>query len=190
MSKLVKLYPPAWRRRYGAELEEAANASPGWKTRIDLVRGAIDAWSHSISPYFKSHGFKSEGGGQLTQEAIRPGFVRVSAVLMVLPLFFLGMNLKNELTGTDGLIFEWFFASTFGELVVVLGPFLAICLLVLPAVKVGFDRGSIDGGHRGPVLNISVRFSRSQVLTLAVAAVTATAFLGYFFLENFVARGA
>jgi hypothetical protein len=42
---LVKLYPPAWRRRYGRELTELISTQPAsFGTAIDLVAGAVDAW--------------------------------------------------------------------------------------------------------------------------------------------------
>jgi hypothetical protein len=42
---LIKLYPPAWRRRYGHELAELISTQPAsFGTAIDLIAGAIDAW--------------------------------------------------------------------------------------------------------------------------------------------------
>jgi hypothetical protein len=42
---LIKLYPPAWRRRYGRELAELIATQPAsFRTAIDLVAAAIDAW--------------------------------------------------------------------------------------------------------------------------------------------------
>ncbi|MEW5990168.1 MAG: hypothetical protein AB1736_02330 [Chloroflexota bacterium] len=47
MSRLVDLYPRAWRARYGDELEDLAAARPlGLGGTIDLVRGAFDAHRH------------------------------------------------------------------------------------------------------------------------------------------------
>lgn len=47
MSRLVALYPRAWRVRYGDELEELVAARPlGLGGSIDLVLGAIDAHRH------------------------------------------------------------------------------------------------------------------------------------------------
>jgi hypothetical protein len=44
---LLKLYPPRWRRRYGAELAEIVAAQPfSIGAAIDLIAGAIDAWLH------------------------------------------------------------------------------------------------------------------------------------------------
>jgi len=42
---LIGLYPPAWRRRYGRELAELLAAQPmSFRTAVDLVAGAVDAW--------------------------------------------------------------------------------------------------------------------------------------------------
>jgi hypothetical protein len=42
---LIRLYPPAWRRRYGRELAEMLAAQPmSFRTGVDLVAGAVDAW--------------------------------------------------------------------------------------------------------------------------------------------------
>ena len=45
MTWLIRLYPPAWRRRYGRELAELLATQPAsFRTAIDLVAGAVDAW--------------------------------------------------------------------------------------------------------------------------------------------------
>jgi hypothetical protein len=42
---LIRLYPPAWRRRYGRELAALLAAQPAsFRTAVDLVAGAVDAW--------------------------------------------------------------------------------------------------------------------------------------------------
>jgi hypothetical protein len=42
---LIRLYPPAWRRRYGRELAELISSQPAsFGMAIDLVAGAVDAW--------------------------------------------------------------------------------------------------------------------------------------------------
>lgn len=44
---LLRLYPRRWRARYGQEMEALLEARPvSWRGRLDLVRGAIDAWIH------------------------------------------------------------------------------------------------------------------------------------------------
>ena len=45
MTWLIRLYPPAWRRRYGRELAELLATEPAsFRTAVDLVAGAVDAW--------------------------------------------------------------------------------------------------------------------------------------------------
>ena len=45
MTWLIWLYPPVWRRRYGRELAELLAAQPmSFRTAVDLVAGAVDAW--------------------------------------------------------------------------------------------------------------------------------------------------
>ena len=47
MSSLLRLYPRAWRARYGPELEDLmAHRSLGLSGSIDLIRGAVDAHRH------------------------------------------------------------------------------------------------------------------------------------------------
>jgi hypothetical protein len=47
MNALLRLYPPAWRRRYGEEITELLSKTPVSLTAaLDLLRGATDAWLH------------------------------------------------------------------------------------------------------------------------------------------------
>jgi hypothetical protein len=47
MNRLVRLYPRAWRDRYLAELEDLLlDRPPTLADRLDIVRGALDAWIH------------------------------------------------------------------------------------------------------------------------------------------------
>jgi hypothetical protein len=49
-SGLIRLYPTAWRRRYAVEvLAMLEQRSVGSRDRLDLVRGALDAWLHEPS---------------------------------------------------------------------------------------------------------------------------------------------
>jgi hypothetical protein len=47
VSALLRLYPAAWRSRYGDEMEALLEQRrPGRRERLDLLRGAFDAWLH------------------------------------------------------------------------------------------------------------------------------------------------
>jgi hypothetical protein len=51
VSSLVRLYPGAWRRRYGDEMEALLeDRRPTVRERLDLLRGALDAWLHPPTP--------------------------------------------------------------------------------------------------------------------------------------------
>jgi hypothetical protein len=47
MSRILRLYPRAWRERYLAELEDLlADRPPTVRDHMDMARGALDAWIH------------------------------------------------------------------------------------------------------------------------------------------------
>lgn len=47
MSRLLRMYPPAWRERYLEEFTELLDARPAsLADRFDILRGALDAWIH------------------------------------------------------------------------------------------------------------------------------------------------
>ena len=48
---LLRLYPGRWRARYGEEMSALLEARPMTRRdRVDLVRGALDAWIHPPTP--------------------------------------------------------------------------------------------------------------------------------------------
>ncbi|MGH8923415.1 MAG: hypothetical protein ACRDWA_02040 [Acidimicrobiia bacterium] len=162
MKGLLRLYPQSWRRRYGREVAELAELSPGWRTQVDLLLGAIDAWIIF-------------GGGEMKRSVNA-----IAAALMVLPSIFLTANLVGELRGQEGSEFlPGLFQSPIGEAVVVLGPLLA--LLVIAGTTIRFE-----ASESGILLTLSL--TRPQILLVVAAAAVAGAFLGYAFLENFVPR--
>lgn len=62
MTWLIRLYPPAWRRRYGRELAELLATQPAsFRTAIDLVAGAVDAW---LNPQSSTTALAAESKGE------------------------------------------------------------------------------------------------------------------------------
>lgn len=48
---LLRLYPRAWRDRYASEMLAVIESGRlDWRTRLDLLRGALDAHMHPVSP--------------------------------------------------------------------------------------------------------------------------------------------
>jgi hypothetical protein len=66
---LIRLYPRAWRARYGEEMEavlDAAAGAHGIREAADLVRGALDAWLHPPTPSWLPASAALAGGGLWT----------------------------------------------------------------------------------------------------------------------------
>ena len=67
MSVLLKLYPPAWRARYGEEMTALLGTRPPSRgERLDLARGAFDAWLHPLQPSIAPIAAALIGGGLWT----------------------------------------------------------------------------------------------------------------------------
>jgi hypothetical protein len=62
MSRLISLYPTRWRARYEDEPRDALSVRPMTvRDRVDLVRGALDAWLHpELSPPHPARPFLSD----------------------------------------------------------------------------------------------------------------------------------
>jgi hypothetical protein len=71
VSALLRLYPRAWRARYGEEMLALLDDRPhGARDRVDLVRGALDAWLHPWTPSAVPIVAAFAGGGLWTLVAI------------------------------------------------------------------------------------------------------------------------
>lgn len=67
MSAWLKLYPPAWRARYGDEMGSLLEERrPSGRERLDLARGAFDAWLHPPKPSIVPVAAALVGGGLWT----------------------------------------------------------------------------------------------------------------------------
>jgi hypothetical protein len=81
---LLKLYPRAWRRRYGDEVATLVTGQPfSIAVVIDLIAGAIDVWLHpgvTMAAAMASSGNEMAGGNTMLARALRfdcsAGFTR------------------------------------------------------------------------------------------------------------------
>jgi hypothetical protein len=99
--RLTKLYPAAWRGRYGDEFEALLEAGPG--DLRTLANGLRSAMSEHISPTHFPKGLSQEQGGNLEQDpnsfgamirrpsAFIPLAMSLSALAMVLAAVAVGM---------------------------------------------------------------------------------------------------
>jgi hypothetical protein len=71
----VRLYPKAWRQRYGDEMLALLEVAPmGWRDRLDLLRGAFDAWLHPAAHSRVPAAAALIGGGLWTVSAAAVAF--------------------------------------------------------------------------------------------------------------------
>ena len=67
MNRLVGLYPRWWRDRYGDEMRALLELAPARRgDRVDLARGALDAWLHPPRPSLVPAAAALLGGGLWT----------------------------------------------------------------------------------------------------------------------------
>jgi len=70
MTWLVWLYPPRWRRRYGAELASLIATEPfALRTVADVLGGAVDAWMHPSLAVSRNE--PSEGGREMLASVLQ-----------------------------------------------------------------------------------------------------------------------
>ena len=72
MTRVLRLYPRWWRRRYGDEMRALLDVAPIRRgDRRDLARGALDAWIHPPEPSYLPAVAALLGGGIWTMIAAR-----------------------------------------------------------------------------------------------------------------------
>jgi hypothetical protein len=118
MTWLLRLYPRAWRRRYGAEVEElVASQRPSLQLAVDLIGGAIDARMkpQAFARRLEGAAIERSGGKDMvhrlrgcrdldnmtTREALLSAALTIGAALVVAAIMLIG---SNDLTETIGLV--------------------------------------------------------------------------------------
>ena len=72
MTWLLRLYPPRWRRRYGDEFLVLIAARPfSFGTALDIIGGAIDAWTRPQSHLAARGGAQPEGETVMLAKTMR-----------------------------------------------------------------------------------------------------------------------
>jgi len=112
MTAWLRLYPGPWRARYGDEMEALLEERrPGPRERLDLLRGAVDAWLHPPAPSRVPAASALIGGGLWTIAAAAvitqptpadwPGYIADVLGVAILAVCFLfvatlGVSLRAE----------------------------------------------------------------------------------------------
>jgi hypothetical protein len=190
MKRIVRLYPSAWRRRYGAELTNLLEEMPATPaTTVDLLRGAatlhIRAFVDRLAPRQVS-----AGGPPMPTHPLQrhPTATALIAALITTPTaIFVTLSLmayQLELPGVqawlqpfmDGLAQ----APRIVDLFLLGAPFLAFLVAALPLIGLRLER--VEGELR---VTLALRARTLNLLVLAVCVVVG-GFLASYMLAEFL----
>jgi hypothetical protein len=176
MKTILRIYPAAWRRRYGEELSDLLDEMPSTPaTTLDLLRGAatlhMRAFLDRVAPRLVSAGGPPMPSHPLQRHPTASALV---AVLIAAPtaifvtLSFLAYQL--ELPGMQAWLKPFMDglqqAPRIVDLFLLAAPFLAFLVAALPLIGMRLDR--IDGELRVTVA-LRARALNLIVLLLCVA---------------------
>ena len=119
MNRLLRLYPAAWRDRYGAEFEVLlADRPPGVRDRIDIVRGALDA---RLRPQLAR---SEDGNARPTWHPTVVAAAIIGGLLFVVGSSSLASQSADAIPYRDGWIMQY--TAWIGALLIAVGPLRAI----------------------------------------------------------------
>jgi hypothetical protein len=172
MKPILRLYPSAWRRRYGEELSgllEELPATPA--TTLDLLRGAIALHFRALTDRLAPRVVSAGGPPMPTHPLQRhPTATALVAALLVAPTaIFIGVSLlayQVEVPGwaaAVGPVIDFLTRPRIVDLFLLGAPFLAFVVAALPLV--GLRMARVDGELR---INLALRARRLNLVVLAL----------------------
>jgi len=185
---ILRLYPRAWRERYGQEILDLM-AAEGMRPSdmLDLARGAVGARLESMVGTMK-------GAEPMTfQPAWRhPTAWAVAGLVLLLPTalfvaaslaaFQLGaVALQGPMEGIGAAVDRWGAAVVF----LLAAPILAVALATLPLLHLSRDPALPEA-----VVVIGIRLRRLNIAVITAALATGTALVWYAVGEMLVGAGA
>jgi hypothetical protein len=173
MNWIVRLYPSAWRRRYGAELADLLEELPATPaTTADLLRGAMTLHIRAVVDRLAPRQVTAGGPPMPTHPLQRhPTATALIAALLAAPtVIFVALSLlayQFDLPGMqtwlqpfmDGLAR----APRFVDLFLLGAPFLAFLIAALPLVGLRLER--VDGELR---ITLALQARTLNLIVLAV----------------------
>jgi hypothetical protein len=191
MRRLLRLYPPAWRARYEAEVADLLDDVPASPRGVlDLVHAAVREWARAASRPALAR-FQPVGGPPMLEHPLQrhPTTLAILALLLVGPTFaFIVASLLAYEIGVPGLAatIEPIVAAVTGprwvDLFLLAAPFVAFLIAVAPLVSIGFARGDgelrVTFGLRARALNVVV-----LALCIALGGLLAGYLLGELMFE-------
>ena len=190
MKRILRLYPSAWRRRYGDELSDLLDEVPSTPaTTLDLLRGAAALHMRALLDRVAPR-LVSAGGPPMPTHPLQrhPTASALVAALIAAPtavfvtVSFLAYQL--QLPGMQAWLQPFMDglqqAPRFVDLLLVVAPFLAFLIAALPLIGLRLER--IDGELR---VTLGLRAKTLNVIVLAICVVV-SGFLANYFLAEFL----
>ena len=193
MKPILRLYPSAWRRRYGEELSDLIDEMPSTPaTTFDLLRGAAALHMRGLLDRVAPR-LVSAGGPPMPTHPLQrhPTASALVAALIAAPtaifvsVSFLAYQL--ELPGMQAWLQPFMDglqqAPRVVDLLLVAAPFLAFLIAALPLI--GFRLERIDGELR---VTLGLRARTLNVIVLALCVVVGGVLANYFVAEFLFGR--
>jgi hypothetical protein len=188
MKAILRLYPAAWRRRYGEELSDLLDEMPSTAaTTVDLLRGAATLHMRALLDRLAPRMLPAGGAPMPTHPLQRhPTAWALVAVLVAAPtaifvtLSFLAYQL--EVPGLqawlDPFVVGLQQAPGIVDLLLGAAPFVAFVLAALPLVGLRLER--VDGELR---VTLAMRARALNLIVLALCVVVGGALVNYLLVE-------
>lgn len=183
MKRILRLYPSAWRRRYGQELTDLLDELPSTPaTTLDLLRGAMAAHFRALTDRLAPR-LVSAGGPPMPTHPLQrhPTATALVAALLLAPTFvFVGVSILAYDIAIPGLaatvdpVLAAVTAPLPVDLFLLAAPFGAFLLAALPLI--GLRRERVDGELR---LTLALRARALNLVILLVAIVVGGILAGH-----------
>jgi hypothetical protein len=177
----LRLYPPTWRHRYGAEVLDLIRSSDSSvRDAADLARSALDQHISGGAP------MRFEPARRHPGAFAAAGGLLLGPTLVVVALSLLGHELgfRAVASVTDPFV-AWIDTVRPLDLALVLAPLVAFLIAVLPLLdlRVEHDEGS-------PALAVRVRALPANLVVAGLALLVGAALVGHIVTESVLHVGA
>jgi hypothetical protein len=190
MKRILRLYPSAWRRRYGEELSELLDEMPSSPaTTLDLLRGAgklhMRALLDRVAPRLLTAGGPPMPTHPLQRHPTASALVAVliaapTATFVTLSVLAYQLELPGMQAWLEPFMDGLQQAPRIVDLFLLAAPFLAFLLAALPLIGLRLER--IDGELR---VTLALRARTLNVIVLA-ACLVVVGFLASHLLAEFL----
>ena len=185
---LLRLFPAAWRARYGEELLDLVDET-GMTPRVaaDVARAGVAERARATREALTG------GVSMIVGPAWRhpTAWAVVAAVLLLPVIFFLILSVATPYqaarAGLGDLatsVQTWLNTSRFADLLLVLSPAIAALVAAVPLIRIGYTH--VDGSSEA---SLSVRLRAANVIVVVVGLGIACFLVGHILFESVMQVG-